>query len=181
MATDPINFELIRNALGSIADEMALTIVRTSHSGVLKDNMDFSTALCDAQGRIVAQGRTLPMPLGSMPDAMDGILRRYPPETIQPGDVFILNDPFEGGMHLPDVFIVKPLFMGEELAAFACTVGHQTDVGGRGPGHHPSAPPEDFAGGLRIPVLKYHDAGRPNETLQRIIAKNVRVPEMVEG
>ena len=117
MATDPINFELIRNALGSIADEMALTIVRTSHSGVLKDNMDFSTALCDAQGRIVAQGRTLPMPLGSMPDAMDGILRRYPPETIQPGDVFILNDPFEGGMHLPDVFIVKPLFVGTELAA----------------------------------------------------------------
>src|ERR1700738_5032148 len=93
-----------------MADEMALTIVRTSHSGVLKDNMDFSTAVCDAVGRMIAQGLTLPIHLGSMPDAMSAILRPYPPETIVPGDVFILNDPFEGGMHLPDVFIVKPLF-----------------------------------------------------------------------
>jgi N-methylhydantoinase B len=181
MAVDPIHFELIRNALGSIADEMALTIVRTSHSGVLKDNMDFSTAICDARGRMLAQGLTLPMHLGSVPDAMDGILRRYPAETIQPGDVFILNDPFEGGMHLPDVFIVKPLFVDGTLAAFAATVGHQTDIGGRVPGSNASDSTEIFAEGLRIPVLKYVDAGRPNETLQRIIAKNVRVPDMVEG
>jgi N-methylhydantoinase B len=181
MPVDPIHFELIRNALGSIADEMALTIVRTSHSGVLKDNMDFSTALCDARGRMLAQGLTLPMHLGSVPDAMDGILRRYPAETIQPGDVFILNDPFEGGMHLPDVFIVKPLFVGQELAAFAVTLGHQTDVGGRVPGSNASDSTEIFAEGLRIPALKYYDAGVRNETLQRIIAKNVRVPDMVEG
>src|SRR3981081_2374610 len=117
MRVDPIHFELIRNSLGSIADDMALTIVRNSHSGVLKDNMHFSPAVCDAAGRMLAQGLTLPMHLGSVPDAMDGILRRYPPETIQPGDVFILNDPFEGGMHLPDVFIVKPRFVGQDLAA----------------------------------------------------------------
>jgi N-methylhydantoinase B len=178
---NPIQFELIRNTLGSIADEMALTIVRTSHSGVLKDNMDFSTALCDAGGRMLAQGLTLPMHLGSVPDAMDSILRRYPRETIQPGDVFILNDPFEGGMHLPDVFIVKPLFVGADLAAFAVTLGHQADVGGRVPGSNASDSTEIFAEGLRIPALKYHDAGRPNETLQRIIAKNVRVPDAVEG
>src|SRR5438067_8373953 len=104
---DPIRFELIRNALGTIADEMALTIVRTSHSGVLKDNMDFSTALCGADGQMLAQGLTLPIHLGSVPDAMAGILRRYPRQTIRPGDVFIMNDPFEGGMHLPDVFIVS--------------------------------------------------------------------------
>ena len=84
MPVDPIHFELIRNSLGSIADEMALTIVRTSHSGVLKDNMDFSTALCDAGGRMLAQGLTLPMHLGSVPDAMDGILRRYPPRPSSP-------------------------------------------------------------------------------------------------
>src|SRR3984893_14902635 len=124
MSLDPIHFELIRNSLGSIADEMALTIVRTSHSSVVKDNMDFSTALCDAAGRMLAQGLTLPLHLGSMPDAMEGILRRYPPETIHAGDVFILNDPFEGGMHLPDVFIVKPLFVGDELAAVAVTLAH---------------------------------------------------------
>ena len=181
MLVDPIHFELIRNSLSSIADEMALTIVRTSHSSVVKDNMDFSTALCDAAGRMLAQGLTLPLHLGSMPDAMDGILRRYPPETIQPGDVFILNDPFEGGMHLPDVFIVKPLFVGRELAAFAVTLAHQADVGGRVPGSNAADSTEIFAEGLRIPVLKFIDAGQPNETLHRIIAKNVRVPDIVEA
>jgi N-methylhydantoinase B len=181
MPVDPIHFELIRNSLGSMADEMALTIVRTSHSGVLKDNMDFSTAMCDADGRLLAQGLTIPMHLGSIPDAMAAILRRYPPATIQPGDVFILNDPFEGGMHLPDVFIVKPLFVGDQLAAFAATIGHQADVGGRVPGSNASDSTEIFAEGLRIPVLKYVEAGRINETLQRIISKNVRVPDMVEG
>ena len=81
---DPIHFELIRNALGSIADEMALTIVRTSHSGVLKDNMDFYTAICDVQGRILAQGLTLPIHLGSFPTAMAAILERYPASAIAP-------------------------------------------------------------------------------------------------
>src|SRR5687768_15215094 len=93
IARDPIQFELIKNALGSIADEMALTIVRTSHSAVLKDNMDFSTALCGGDGQMLAQGLTLPIHLGSVPDAMAGILARYPPDTIEPGDVFIMNDP----------------------------------------------------------------------------------------
>src|ERR1043166_5359725 len=109
MLIDPIHFELIRNSLGSIADEMALTIVRTSHSGVLKDNMDFSTALCDAEGRMLAQGLTLPIHLGSFPSAMASILEHYPPDAIAPDDLFILNDPFDGGMHLPDVSIVKQI------------------------------------------------------------------------
>ena len=180
-AIDPIQFELVKNALGTIADEMALTIVRTSHSGVLKDNMDFSTALCGADGQMLAQGLTLPIHLGSVPDAMDGILRRYPRQSIRPGDVFIMNDPFEGGMHLPDVFIVKPIFVGGVLAAFACTVAHQTDMGGRVPGSNASDSTEIFAEGLRIPALKLYEAGRPNETLFRIITKNVRVPDMVLG
>jgi N-methylhydantoinase B len=178
---DPIQFELIKNALGKIDDEMALSIVLKSHSGVLKDNMDFSTALCSADGQTLAQGLTLPIHLGSVPDAMDGILRRYPCQSIRPGDVFIMNDPFEGGMHLPDVFIVKPIFVGGALAAFACTVAHQTDMGGRVPGSNASDSTEIFAEGLRIPALKFYEAGRPNETLFRIITKNVRVPDMVLG
>jgi N-methylhydantoinase B len=178
---DPIQFELIRGALGAIADEMALTIVRTSRSGVLKDNMDFSTALCDAAGQLIAQGLTLPLHLGSMPDAMDGLLRRYPAAAMLPGDVFVLNDPFEGGMHLPDVFIIKPLFADARLLAFACTVAHQTDMGGRVPGSNASDSTEIFAEGLRIPPLYFQRAGQPNETLLRLIEKNVRVPEMVLG
>ena len=185
---DPVQLELIKNALGSIADEMALTVVRTSRSGVLKDNMDFSTALCAADGQMLAQGLTLPIHLGSVPDAMAGILARYPLETVRPGDVFIMNDPFEGGMHLPDVFIVKPIFVdagpcreAKTLAAFAATVAHQTDVGGRVPGSNASDSTEIFAEGLRIPALKFYEEGQPNETLMRIISKNVRVPRAVLG
>jgi len=192
---------LIKNALATIGDEMALTIVRTSRSSVLKDNMDFSTALCDAEGRMIAQGLTIPLHLGSVPDAMVAFLARYPRESIRPGDVLILNDPFEGGMHLPDVFIVKPIFAGDVLAgdsreddartgdargnaalvAFAVTIGHQVDVGGRVPGSNASDSTEIFAEGLRIPPLKLYDAGVVNETLLRIIEKNVRLPEVVMG
>ena len=107
---DPIAFELFKNALFAIADEMALTIVRTTYSGVLKDNMDFSTAFADADGKLVAQGLTLPGHLGSIPTALEATMRHYG-DTMQPGDVFIMNDPFDGGMHLPDIFVFKPLYL----------------------------------------------------------------------
>ena len=99
---DPIGFELFKNSLFSIADEMALTICRTTYSGVLRDNMDFSTAFADADGKLVAQGLTLPGHLGSIPTALDVVVERFGEDT-HPGDVFILNDPFDGGMHLPDI------------------------------------------------------------------------------
>ena len=127
---DPITFELFKNAVCSIADEMALTVFRTTYSGVLKDNMDYSTGFADAEGKLAAQGLTLPGHLGSLPTAMAAILRHFG-DDIQPGDVFILNDPFDGGMHLPDIFVVKPLYHGDVRLAFACTVCHHCDVGGR--------------------------------------------------
>src|SRR5436853_7561837 len=134
---DPIAFELFRNTLLSIADEMALTILRTAYSGVLKDNMDYSTAFCDAQGRTVAQGLTLPGHLSSFPDALAATIRRYG-DRMRPGDVYALNDPFEGGMHLPDVFILKPIFHEGRRVAFAAPICHQTDMRGRVAG--PTAP-----------------------------------------
>src|SRR5438128_11410885 len=101
MISDPIEFELFKNSLFSIADEMALTIFRTTYSGVLKDNMDYSTALLDGSANLVAQGLTLPGHLGSMPTAMAAVEDAFAGK-INDGDVFILNDPFHGGMHLPD-------------------------------------------------------------------------------
>ncbi|HEX5454010.1 MAG TPA: hydantoinase B/oxoprolinase family protein, partial [Stellaceae bacterium] len=108
MISDPIEFELFKNALHGIADEMALTVFRTTYSGVLKDNMDYSTALLDGAGVLVAQGLTLPGHLGSMPTAMAALQAAFA-GRIYPGDVFIFNDPFQGGMHLPDVFVFKPV------------------------------------------------------------------------
>jgi N-methylhydantoinase B len=177
---DPIAFELFKNTLFSIADEMALTIFRTAYSGVLKDVMDYSTAFCDGDGKTVAQGLTLPAHLCSVPDALAATIRRFG-GRMRPGDVYCLNDPFEGGMHLPDVFIIRPLFYKGERLAFAATVCHQTDMGGRVAGSNASDSTETYQEGLRIPPVKMYDAGEPNETLFRLIEKNVRVPVRVFG
>src|SRR5258705_3254924 len=177
---DPIAFELFKNSIFSIADEMALTVFRTTYSGVLKDNMDYSTGFADAEGRLVAQGLTLPGHLGSVPTAMQSIMRHYR-DDIREGDVFIMNDPFDGGMHLPDIFVFKPLFHRGQRLAFACTVCHHTDVGGRVAGSNASDSTEIYQEGLRIPPLKMYDAGRRNDTLFAFIEKNVRVPVKVFG
>src|SRR5215468_4961120 len=180
MPRDPIGFELFKNTLLSIADEMALTILRTAYSGVLKDNMDYSTAFCDGSGRTVAQGLTLPAHLSSFPDALAATIARYG-DRMRPGDVYCLNDPFEGGMHLPDVFVLKPIFHDGERIAFAATICHQTDVGGRVAGSNASDSTEIYQEGLRIPPVRMYEAGEPNETLFRLIEKNVRLPVRVFG
>jgi N-methylhydantoinase B len=182
MISDPIEFELFKNALFGAADEMALTVFRTTYSGVLKDNMDYSTALFDGHGTLVAQGLTLPGHLGSMPTAIAAVKATFAGD-VAAGDVYILNDPFQGGMHLPDVFVFKPIFRDGDDAplAWAGTVCHHTDVGGRVPGSNASDSTEIYQEGLRIPPLKLYDRGRRNETLFQLIEKNVRVPVKVFG
>ena len=177
---DPIEFELFKNAIFSIADEMALTITRTTYSGVLKDNMDFSTAFADADGKLVAQGLTLPGHLGSIPTALESVMRHFG-NDMHPEDVFIMNDPFDGGMHLPDIFVFKPLYEGDQRLAFAATICHHTDVGGRVAGSNASDSTEIYQEGLRIPPMKMYDRGVRNETLFGFIEKNVRVPVKVFG
>ena len=177
---DPITFELFRNAIFAIADEMALTVFRTTYSGVLKDNMDYSTAFCDAGGKLVAQGLTLPSHLGSIPTALDVVVAKFG-DDIHEGDVFALNDPFEGGMHLPDIFLFKPLYHAGQRIAFAATICHHTDVGGRVAGSNASDSTEIYQEGLRIPPLKLYAGGERNETLFALIEKNVRVPVKVFG
>ena len=177
---DPIAFELFKNAIFSIADEMALTICRTTYSGVLRDNMDFSTAFADANGKLVAQGLTLPGHLGSIPTALDVVVERFKDE-IHPEDMFIMNDPFDGGMHLPDIFIFKPIFWEGRRVAFAATICHHADVGGRVPGSNASDSTEIYQEGLRIPAMKLYDRGARNDTLWTLIEKNVRVPVQVFG
>ena len=177
---DPIAFELFKNTIFSIADEMALTICRTTYSGVLRDNMDFSTAFADANGKLVAQGLTLPGHLGSIPDALDVVVDRFGAE-MKPGDMYIMNDPFDGGMHLPDIFIFKPIFVEDRRVAFAATICHHADVGGRVPGSNASDSTEIYQEGLRIPPLKLYDEGKRNDTIWSLIEKNVRIPVQVLG
>ena len=175
-----LRLELFKNAIFSIADEMALTVFRTTYSGVLKDNMDYSTGFADADGKLAAQGLTLPGHLGSVPTAMESIMRHFR-DDMAPGDVFIMNDPFDGGMHLPDIFIFKPLYHEGERLAFACTVCHHTDVGGRVAGSNASDSTEIYAEGLRIAPMKLYEAGKLNQTIMTFIEKNVRLPVQVFG
>ncbi|HJM61142.1 MAG TPA: hydantoinase B/oxoprolinase family protein [Alphaproteobacteria bacterium] len=180
MIDDPITFELFKNAVFAIADEMALTICRTTYSGVLRDNMDFSTALADANGRLVAQGLTLPGHLGSIPTALAVVVERFR-DDMQPGDVFILNDPFDGGMHLPDIFLFKPIYADGARVAFAATICHHSDIGGRVPGSNASDSTEIYQEGLRIPPLKLYHGGRRDEAIATLIERNVRIPGRVMG
>ena len=114
MQRDPITQELIKNALATIADNMVVTVVRTARSQVVKQSMDFSTAICDARGQMVSQGLSIPIHLGAIMPALEGVLRVYG-DDVQPGDVFINNDPYEGASHLPDIFLFKPVFARDVL------------------------------------------------------------------
>ena len=181
MAHDSVKLELIKNAVGSVVDEMVLTVVRIAYSSIMKDTMDLSSAFCDPQGRMVAQGLSLPLHLGSIPDAIEAVLRKYG-GTLRPADVVVLNDPYVGGgMHLPDIFMFQPVFHGESLLGYAVVVAHHNDMGGRVPGSSAADSTEIFQEGLRIPILKLHDRGVPNETLIEMLRLNVRVPDVVLG
>jgi N-methylhydantoinase B len=177
---DPITFEVVKNGLLSLADEMGIAIVRTAHCQMIRDAMDFSTAICDARGRVIAQGIGVPALLGAMPDGLQAVLRKFEGD-IHPGDVFVLNDPDEGGMHLPDVFIFKPVFSGETLVGFSGVVAHHQDVGGRVPGGNAVDSTEIFQEGLQIPPLKLFERGRPNSSLLAVWLRNVRIPDIVYG
>lgn len=180
---DPVQIEILKNALTSIADEMALTILRTAHSSIIKDGADFSTALCGPTGELLIQGLTIPQHLGSIPDALAAVLRHYP-EGLNPGDILIQNNPFDGAMHLQDIFVFKPVFLpgdSSKLIAFACSIAHHTDVGGRVPGSNASDSTEIYQEGIRFPVIKLYDAGVANQAVLDILATNVRVPHMVLG
>ena len=130
---DPVTRQIIQSALASAADEMAVGLHRTARSTIVRDVLDFSTSICDSHGQQIAQGVTIPMHMGSVPYAMETLLKKYE-GNIHPGDIFILNDPFDGGMHLPDFYVIKPVFVAGELEGFVATLAHQCDVGGIAPG-----------------------------------------------
>jgi N-methylhydantoinase B len=178
---DPILLEVFKNGFETVADEMALILMRTAHSPIVRDSMDYSTALCDPRGQTLAQGLTTPMHLGSFYDAMVHLIAEYD-GRIGPGDVFIGNDPYvASGQHLPDIYIIKPIFHDDALCAWATTIAHHADVGGLVPGSNSIGATEIYQEGLRLPFLKLVDGGVENAMLLKIIETNVRVPHMVLG
>ena len=177
---DPVTRQIVANGLGTVADEMATTIFRTAHSTVVRDAMDFSAALCGANGETVAQAVTIPLQLGSIPNVMKVLFERFG-DDCRPGDVYIVNDPFDGASHNPDIFVIKPVFFEGERIGFAVTVAHHGDIGGRVPGTIACDSTDVFQEGLRIPWVRLYEDGAPVESVFKFIQANVRIPREVVG
>lgn len=178
---DPITLEVIKNKLDSIADQIALVLMRSAYSPIVRDSLDYSTAVCDRNGRFIAQGLTTALHLGSFPHAMAHLVATEA-DSMQPGDVFAFNDPYgSGGMHLPDIYLIKPVFFEGRVEGYATALVHHADIGGIAPGAMAVYATEIFQEGLRIPLTKLYSAGQRNDTLFRLIEANVRIPYQVLG
>lgn len=181
VATDPVLLEVIRNQLDGIAEEMEVALVRSAYSPIIKEGHDASTGLFDARGELIAQSTALPAQLGLMTPAVAAILARFPVEEMRDGDAFILNDPYAGGSHLPDISIVAPIVHEGQVIGLTASVAHHVDVGGKTPGSIPTDATEVFQEGIRLPPLHFLRAGEPEDAVHRILAQNVRIPDVLFG
>jgi N-methylhydantoinase B len=180
-ALSPITLEVVRNALYAIAEEMSVIVMRSARSPLLKEAGDLSSALTDARGRLIAQGRDIPIHMGVMGFTVTEFLKRVPVERLADGDVWFLNLPEVGGNHLPDVKAVRPVFFEGRLAAFAISLAHWADIGGAVPGSYVPAATECYQEGLRIAPVRLFTASGPQRDTIDLILSNLRGREEREG
>lgn len=182
LGIDPIRLEVIRNALVAASEEMSITIWRTSRSTVVREILDFSTAVFDADGNNIAQSARIPVHLNSMSDCLRTILDRFIPlDQWQDGDVIVTNDPYSGGQHLPDIQTFRPVFVDGKRVAIVGTLCHHVDVGGGAAGSYYAAATEVFHEGIRIPPLRLVDRGVLNSGVFEMLLHNVRQPDETRG
>ncbi|HZD74074.1 MAG TPA: hydantoinase B/oxoprolinase family protein [Actinomycetota bacterium] len=174
---DPVTLSVLSSALTGIAEEMGTLLVRGAYSSNIKERRDCSTALFDAEGRMVAQAEHIPVHLGAMPEAVAAVMARDP----APGDVLAINDPYSGGTHLPDVTLVSPIDVDGSRFGFAVTRAHHSDIGGMRPGSMPSDSREIWQEGLVIPPVRLARAGGLEEDVLALIMANSRTPRLRRG
>ncbi|MCG8691940.1 MAG: hydantoinase B/oxoprolinase family protein [Minwuiales bacterium] len=178
---DPITLEILRNRIDAITEEMQLTLLRSAVSVILKEGEDCSSGLFDACGDLIGQACANPLHLGVMGPAVKAILDRFPADRMQQGDVYLVNDPYTGGTHLPDLIMAVPVFAGDALIAFSVALAHHEDVGGKTQGSMPADATEVFQEGIIIPPAQLYSAGEPNRTLFDLLERNVRLPGVLFG
>lgn len=178
-AIDPITLEVLRHALLGIAEEMNANLVRTAYSPNIKERRDCSSALFDPQGRMIAQAESIPVHLGAMPFSVKEAITRF--SDLGSGDTVVLNDPFSGGAHLPDLTFVTPIVHDGRLVALAANRAHHADIGGIAPGSVSGEATEIFQEGLRIPPVRLWRGGELDEGLLSVILANVRTPRERRG
>ncbi|SMP15277.1 N-methylhydantoinase B [Desulfurobacterium pacificum] len=174
---NPILLEIFRNRFSSVAEEMGVVLQRTAFSPNIKERRDFSCAVFDENGELVAQAAHIPVHLGSMPLSVKSVIENL---DLKEGDMAVLNDPFMGGTHLPDVTVVAPVYVGGKVAFYVANRAHHADIGGFSPGSMPLSN-SIFQEGLRIPPLKIVKSGEINEEVMNFICANVRTPEERRG
>ncbi len=183
MPVDPISLEVFKNMFESVAEEMGVALQRTSYSPNIKERRDFSCAVFDPQGNMVAQAAHVPVHLGAMPASVKAALQVFP-NALRPGDIVILNDPYLGGTHLPDITMVAPVYAEhdgkKQLTGFVAARGHHADVGGMTPGSLPLST-ELYQEGTIIPPLKLARGGRMNQEVIQLICRNSRTPDERKG
>src|SRR5258708_3207434 len=178
MTTDPITAEVVARYLFLAAEEMGATLTRTAFSPNIKERADCSSAIFDAHGDVIAQSHRVPIHLGSMIGTVATLRARFPEDQIQPGDMFVANDPYNGGgTHLPDINVVAPVFRNGRIVAFVANIAHHADVGGMVPGSEASVCRTIFQEGLRLPLVRVMRAGTVNRDVVDIILLNSRTPE----
>ncbi len=176
---DPFTLEIIKEGLISISDEMFVATQRTSMSTIIYEVLDFAVGLTDDKGRLITQGNGVTLFLGTLDFGVLSVLQKYGRENLEPGDVFITNDPYHGGgTHLSDVSIIAPIFYRDRLVAFAANKAHWTEVGGMAPGSWTTNATEIYQEGLQFPCIKLFERGKPIESLVDLIRANVRTPDM---
>jgi N-methylhydantoinase B len=179
---DPITFEVIRNGLSSVVDEMAVMVEKVAFSTVVSEGRDFSGAICASNGDLVAQGdQDIPLIGGTVPYRIKAMLGIVPEQEIREGDVFLLNDPFLGGTHAQDVSAIMPVFSEGERIGFVQTAAHYPDIGGASPGSFNPAAASSYAEALLIPPIHIVRGGKLDKAVESLILRNVRVPEVIRG
>ncbi len=174
MPVDAISLEVFKNLFAGVAEEMGVTLQRASFSPNIRERLDFSCAVFDAQARMVAQAAHIPVHLGSMPASVEFAVRSF--DQFNPGDVIVLNDPYRGGTHLPDITMVSPVFAADQIAFYIASRAHHADVGGMSPGSLPLST-ELYQEGIIIPPVKLKLSGWINDGVLAMITANSRNPE----
>ena len=176
---DPITRSVVQHRLGSIVKEMGEAMLRTSYSQILNSSRDFSLAICDTRSRLIAQAEHIPVHVGALPWATRAVEERF--KDIAPGDVILLNDPYHGGSHLPDLTAFVPIFDGGKRLLWTIVRAHQSDIGGATHGAYNPAATEIYQEGIRVPPIKLYEAGKPREDLLDLLALNIRNPREFRG
>ena len=178
---DPITLEVVRNKLDGIANEMQSTLLRSSFSTVVKEGLDASASLFTLEGETLSQALAIPIHLATLIPVVQTIIAQFPPASCKEGDLFIMNDPYHGGTHLPDIAVLMPVFHAGRAIAWSAAMTHHQDVGGMSPGSVPPTATEIYQEGIRIPPLRLRENGEFNDTLIKMLKLNVRVPETFMG